>query len=206
MLDFVDYYGKPLQIDAALRVTVREYGEGYLDGNVHTYRGRFGVWYPARQDGFATSLSDIETMTEQARIWIAGYLSGSEPSIAEYLGIDGDEDVTEQETERWTAFCRRFRATGECPPLERRPRRPLEITAEERKEVVIDPWRPKAVAGERVWVPQADTWVEADPQPELSTFGQLTGTVCSARGHHNLMDIASGWRVCLDCDQVTVDH
>ena len=73
------------------------------------------------------------------------------------------------------------------------------------QRIVIDPWQPKAIAGERVWVPQGDTWVEAEPQPELSS-GQLTDTVCSRRGHHNIMGIVSGWNVCLDCDEVTVNH
>lgn len=205
MLDFIDYHRRPIQLDAALRVTVRDYGTGYIDGNVHTYRGRFGVWYPERQSGFATSLSEVEDMTEQARMWITGYLAGSEPPIAECLGIDADEDETEEEAQRWAAFCVRFRGTGNCPPLNRRPRRRLDITAEERAEIVIDPWQPKAIAGERVWVPQGDTWVEAEPQPELSS-GQLTDTACSRRGHHNIMGIVSGWNVCLDCDEVTVNH
>jgi hypothetical protein len=49
------------------------------------------------------------------------------------------------------------------------------------------------------------TWVEAEPQPEL-VDGELVDPVCSRRGHHNLMDIVSGWIVCLDCDRVTVNH
>jgi hypothetical protein len=205
MMDFIDYYGRPFQIDAALRVRVRGRGEGYLDGNVHTFRGRFTVWYPDLGDGLATSLSEIESMTEEARIWITGYLAGSEPPMTEYLGIDDDDDATEEEFQRWTAFCRRFRETGYCPPLDRRPGGELKISDDERAEILVDPWRPKVIAGERVWVPSGSTWAQADPQPEIAN-GQLVDTLCARREHHDLMDLASGWTVCLDCDQVTVNN
>jgi hypothetical protein len=78
-------------------------------------------------------------------------------------------------------------------------RRPAWTSArdDERAEIVIDPWRPKAIAGERVWVPDGSTWVKAHPKPEFIN-GELIGTTCARRQHHNMMDIASGWTVCLD--------
>lgn len=203
MVEFIDYYGRPFQVEAALRVTVRGRGVGYIDDNPHTYPGRFGVWYPDLRDGLATSLSEIESMTDQARLWIAGYLAGSEPALADYLGIDDENDATEDEFHRWADFRARFRETGYCPPLERRPRGRLEITSAERAQIAVDPWQPKAIAGERVWVPDGETWVEADPQPGIRN-GQLADGTCARRQHHNMMGLASGWTVCLDCDQVSV--
>jgi hypothetical protein len=53
-----------------------------------------------------------------------------------------------------------------------------------------------------VWVPSGDSWVEPNPQPPVDEFGFADGSVCTARGFHDLLYTASRWQVCLDCGQV----
>ena len=204
MIDMVDHWGKPFQVDAALRV-VTIYGTGYIDGNPHTHRGRFGVWYPDERDSFPTSLDEIVSMTDEAASWIAGFLAGNEPGVYEYLGIqylDPQPDPTQEEEDRWHEFTAEFRRTGYCPQLGLRPDAPLVLTADERAEMRIKgEMRPWALAGERVWVPVGDTWVEADPQPELVNE-ELVGTLCAERGYPELMQLEMGWSICIDCAEV----
>jgi hypothetical protein len=79
------------------------------------------------------------------------------------------------------------------------------MTAEERSELrVPGELRPWALAGERVWIPSGDTWVEAEPQPELVN-GELAGTVCGQRGYPELMGLETDWSMCVDCAQVVID-
>jgi hypothetical protein len=204
MIDVIDHWGKPFQVDAALRVVTKR-GVGYLDGNAHTHLGRFGVWYPDERDGFATSHDEIVSMSEEAACWLAGFLAGNEPGLEEYLGIqylDPQPDATREDVTRWHAFTERFRRTGYCPPLGLRPDVPLVLTEKERAEMRVQgELRPWAQAGERVWVPVGDTWVEADPQPDL-VDGELAGTICAERGYPELMGLEMGWSICMDCAEV----
>jgi hypothetical protein len=208
LIDMIDHWGTPFQVDQSPRV-VTSHGAGYIDGNVHTHYGRFGVWYPEMRDGLATSLSEVKSMTDEAACWIAGFLAGNEPGPYEYLGlmyVDPALEIepTDEEMQRWREFAERFRRTGQCPQLNERPVRPLTLTDAERAELrITGELRPWSYAGERVWIPAGDTWIEADPQPELVN-GELFGTVCAERGHPDLMSLESNWSICLDCAEVSV--
>ncbi|HEX3900393.1 MAG TPA: hypothetical protein VHW74_14595 [Mycobacteriales bacterium] len=204
-VEFVDQLGNRFMLDTSFEVVVN--GEvGYIEENAHTSPGRMHVYFPERGHDRTLSLSDFESMSEAARHWVAGFLAGSEPGIYEYLGTNRLEeapDPTPAEWSRWKEYTALFRKSGFAPWLNSRPVTPLEITDEELAELRVDgEFRPWSYAGERVWVPSGDTWVEADPQPELDE-GELAGSICSVRGHPDLMQLASGWEICLDCAEVT---
>lgn len=209
LAEFVDQRGHRFSLDTSLRVVV-DGQVGYLEGSAHTHPGRMHVYIPDLGHDVTCSLSQIESMSDAARAWITGFLTGSEPHITEYLGVDERDlengttpDWTEEDHERWQAFTARFRRTGTHPSLNRRPVTPLVITDDERSELRIDgELRPWARAGERVWVPDGRRWVQADPQPELVN-GQLAGTLCAERGHPDLNRLDSGWEICLDCGEVS---
>ena len=184
MIDMHDFRGKPFQVEAALRVVVGDW-VGYILGYSHIRRGSFSVWFPDEGESFSTTLGEIDSMTDDARSWIAGILAGNEPDIWEYLGVDRFYDPTEAEYLRWQNFTARFRQTGVYPfDLNRRPTRAIEATDDELAEIRVRPWRPWSKAGERVWVPSGDTWVEADPQPDL-VDGQMPGTICAEHDTQN---------------------
>ncbi|WP_375504758.1 hypothetical protein [uncultured Jatrophihabitans sp.] len=208
MVDAIDHWGAPFQVDAALRV-VTSRGVGYIDGNVHTHRGRFGVWYPEMRDGLATSLDEVESMTDEASIWITGFLEGDSPDLYDYLGADVDE--TPEELARWQAFCARFVQTGVWPALNARPTQPVPISDAGRIHMKLEGWIPWSYVGERVWVQRADAWVEADPQPDVDAWGFLHDSTCQHQGwHENLDDLPAEWEICVDCGfvhfQPEVDH
>lgn len=205
-VEFVDQRGQRLRLDTSLEVVVD--GEvGYIEGNAHTFPGRMHIYLPGRGYDVTRSLHEIDLMSDASRWWIKGFLAGCEPDIYEYLGIDTADDdpgePTEEEYERWQAFNARRRDDGSWPRLSKRPRTPLIITSEERSELRTDaelqPW---AVAGERVWVPDGATWVEATPQPRLVN-GFMPGTVCAERSESDLFVLDSEWTICLDCGEVT---
>ena len=211
LIDMIDFYGRPFQVDASLRV-VTGHGAGYLDGNVHTHRGRFGVWYPEEGDGFPTSLSDIESMTDEAACWIAGFLAGNEPGPEEYLGIEHidaalEVEPTATELDRWRNFTAEFRRTGYCPMLKARPIEPVPITDARRRRIRVDPWVPWSYAGQRVWIQRDEPWVEADPQPPTDEWGFLPDSICAQRAFHedveddddDVDNLSAEWGVCQDC-------
>ena len=207
LAEFVDQLGNRFTLDTSLQVVIS--GQvGYIEENAHTFHGRMHIYFPHLGHDLTRSLSEIDSMTEAARHWIAGFLAGCEPGVEEYLGIDhlwrmdDAPEATNDEYERWRSFTARFRATGYCPELGRRPVSPLVITADEVAQLNVQgelaPW---ALAGERVWVPSGTTWVEADPQPELID-GEMPGTTCAERGHSDRLDLESGWEICIDCAEV----
>lgn len=205
MVEFVDQNGHRFQLDASLEVVVD--GEvGYLEGNAHTFAGRMHIYVPRLGYDVTRSLSELESISDAARWWIRGFLAGCEPDVYDYLGIDarlGDVEPTDAEYERWRAFNARYRETGDWPALHKRPRLPLVITDEERAELRIQGTpRPWAKAGERVWVAEGATWVEAVPQPQL-VDGEIPGSICAERGYPDLLALQSGWTICLDCAEVT---
>ena len=183
---------------------------GYICGNAHTHPGRFHVYFPDWGDVANVSVYELTAMSTEARYWLLGFLTGSEPDLPEYLGrwraIVSSEDweYTDEELVRWTNFRKEFRRDGWYNPLKLRPDRALVITDEERAKITLDPWQPWTYVGERVLVPDGPDgaeWVEADPQPEMDG-PWLAGSVCAERGHCNFMWLESGWSVCCDCGEV----
>jgi hypothetical protein len=199
------------EFDRALWVEL-DGDRGYISGNAHTHPGRFHVCFPDHGYSTTASVSELTAMSTEARYWLLGFLTGSEPHLYEYVGrwkaidLSDDWEETEEELVRWTNFCTQFRRHGMHIFLHLRPDRALVITDEERAGINLDPWRPWTYVGERVLVPggpDGAEWVEADPQPEMDGT-VLAGSVCAERGHCKFMWLESGWFVCRDCGEVEV--
>jgi len=178
---------------------------GFITGSAHTFPGRFHVYVPVAGHSVTCSLSDVSVASDAAHWWLRGFLSGCEPSYLEYLGRPGEDYLpTDDEYERWQVFVRRFRETGFCPTLNKRPDRPLAVTDEARALVRVDAWEPWTFVGERVLAQAHGDWVEADPQPEMDgPF--LAGSLCAERGYSDLAGLDGDWSVCMDCGEVTDD-
>lgn len=94
----------PSFVDGRLRVQLKhEKGWQFLLGNPHTFPGRIEVWH---QDGYSFSISksDISEMSDEAAVWLDGFLCGAEPNPP-----FTEDAVLEAE---WKASRDRFRATG----------------------------------------------------------------------------------------------
>ena len=208
--EFVDQRGNRFTLDTSLQVVIS--GQvGYIEGNAYTFPGRMHIYFPHLGHDLTRSLSEIESMTEPARHWIAGFLAGCVPGPVEYLGIQHvsfDVEPTAEELDRWREFTAEFRRSGYCPPLPARPIRPVPISEQHRRQIRVDAWVPWSYAGQRVWVQPVDTWVEADPQPATDECGFLLDSLCAERDHHDeggddeVNDLSAEWDVCRDCGYV----
>jgi hypothetical protein len=193
------------EFDRALWVEM-DGDRGYIAGNAHTHRARLHVCFPDQGYTATVSVYEFTAMSAEAHYWLKGFLTGSEPDVYEYLGRTQSEDYgpTDEELVRWNTFVKQYLIDGFHIPLNKRPDRALVITDEERAEIHLDDWRPWTYVGERVLVADGAAWVEADPQPQMDG-PWLAGSVCAEREHDNLMSLESGWWVCCDCGEVSVD-
>jgi hypothetical protein len=186
----------PPHVDAELWVTAEGYdGRLFLLGNAHSHPGRMSAWSEALQIETGISKSDITGASAAARRWIEGFLSGSEPGPAEYLGIDAlaESDLSDDDPgyERWRAALAEYRAVGSMPHLSRVPTVPF--SADARLDHV--PW---VFAGGQVWVWQGNVWAVADPQPAVDR-GVLAGSLCATRGFHEMTGGDERHYCCIDC-------
>jgi hypothetical protein len=84
-------------------------GRDFLIGNGHTFTGRMAAWCPQKGVAYNVSLSELETMAEETRYFVAGFLAGNEPRYPD----DGDGDMDgEADMTAWAAATARFRRTG----------------------------------------------------------------------------------------------
>jgi hypothetical protein len=174
-------------------------GRCYLLGNNHTHLGRMAAWIESL--GLVAGLSkyQITDASEAARRWIDGYLHGSEPGPAEYLGI-GDGAITQLDEDdpgmnRWRAALTEFHETGSMrslPPVPTIPLRLPDIGGH-------DPW---VWAGGQVWVWKDGSWHPAQPQPHLEG-AFLAGSICATRGHHELTVVGDRHATCVDCGETS---
>jgi hypothetical protein len=111
-----------LEIDE--RLWIRTNGceqRDFLRGNGHTSPGRMSAFCPHMPGGFSVTLSEIEDMSDESRLWIAGYLHGNEPRPELMFGdqiYEADDD--DPRWTQWRAAVQRFDATGEWPDTQRR--------------------------------------------------------------------------------------
>ena len=167
-------------------------GRDYLVGNCHTFRGRMGAYCPDRDVGYSVSISEIEDMSPEAARWVAGFLSGNEPSPEDMFG-PGIHDAHDSDPrwERWRAALADFRATGEWPHAGWTHLIPF-------PPGIALPQFVWALRGDEVWTWDGNAWVRAFPQP-ARRHGLLEGTVCFERGHCNSTVLTSVHFVCDDC-------
>ena len=81
-------------------------GRDFLVGNAHTFTGRMTAWCPRKGVTYNVSRSELETMAEETRYFVAGFLAGNEPRYPDDDGT-GEADLT-----AWAAATARFRRTG----------------------------------------------------------------------------------------------
>ena len=180
-------------MDERLWVTIEGCDERHvLVGNPHTHQGRMAVRCP-RHGGFNISRSDVVDASDLARVWIDGFLNGSEPRPEDMFGdgihlLDDDHDPRWL---RWRAAVGEYRRTGDWP---------------------YDPWRRLVPApdlpdgawtlrGDEVWRWDGARWGLAEPQPALH-WKMLAGSLCDERGHCDLED-RSRHSVCVGCAHVS---
>ncbi len=78
------------EIDPELWIEVEGFdGRCYLIGNGHTFPGRMLLWSESQQVTANVSKDAITGSSEASRRWIDGFLAGNEPSLADFLHIDG---------------------------------------------------------------------------------------------------------------------
>jgi hypothetical protein len=82
-----------------------------LCGNPHTFRGRIEAYCPNRKISFAVSLTQMDSMSKNARFWIDGFLCGNEPPPP--MDKEGDFlPPDEAAFKRWEKNISEFRRTG----------------------------------------------------------------------------------------------
>jgi hypothetical protein len=79
-----------------------------LEGGTHTFRGRMSAWCPDKEVSYRISLNEMGQMSEEARYFIRGYLSGNEPNWPE----DDEGNIDSDDLVAWQEATRRFRQTG----------------------------------------------------------------------------------------------
>ncbi len=186
----------PPNVDPELWVTAEGYqGRLFLVGNAHTHLGRMYAWSDELQDGTSISKYEITDASPAARRWIEGFLSGSEPGPAEYLGIDplAEADLSDDDPAygRWQAALADYHERGTLPPLTRVPTVPFSAD-------VSLPHVPWVYAGGQVWTWRDGAWGVADPQPALEG-PHLVGSQCATRGYHDMEGGDERHYSCIDC-------
>ena len=83
----------PDDIDPRLWVKIKGVdGRCYLFGNNHTFKGRMCAYSEALETDLGVSRGEITASADEAQYWIEGFLAGNEPSEAEALGDDDDDN------------------------------------------------------------------------------------------------------------------
>lgn len=86
-------------------------GKHYIAGNPHTFNGRISAYCPQKDVYFNISIVEIVDMSQEAKYWIKGFLSGNEPSPP----FDEDDDLyppTHEEYIHWKKSIELFHKTG----------------------------------------------------------------------------------------------
>jgi hypothetical protein len=175
-------------------VVARNLGRCRILGNAHTFPGGMAA---LAEDGLGVTLykSDIVEASADVWAWIDGFLAGSEPTLAQFLGLDASEtaDIPDEDerVSRWLRASDIFRKTGALSyPLNAHPIEP--------PPPEVDPEKVWALAGGEVLKWRGAAWVPADPQPSIQ-FALMAGTICAERQHCDLQAAGERHLVCVDC-------
>jgi hypothetical protein len=85
-------------------------GHHYLLGNPHTFPGRMLAWCPQKQRRFFFSSDEVQEASPVARAWIAGFLTGNEPSPP--VDDSGEVDFSSDAYADWSDKVARFHLRG----------------------------------------------------------------------------------------------
>jgi hypothetical protein len=99
------------QFDRLLWVRDEAGHVGYLGSNGHTFAGRFLVWWPHHQTALSTSLHHLSECSEEAALWLRGYLQGSTPK-AWFEDEDFDYAEDDERTRLWWEAAAGYQLTG----------------------------------------------------------------------------------------------
>ena len=169
-------------------------GKLFIMGNPHTYPGRITGWSYEGNHSYYFSKDEVTAASDAARYWIDGFLSGNEPTLAEYLGIGPEQaarlDDDDAAIARWHEALHAFCTTGDFPELVLRPVRPFPSES-------VDGHVPWLVAGGEVWMWVNGAWSVPDPQPERVRTA-LVGTPCIDEEHELEFD-GDYYLACVKC-------
>ena len=172
-----------------------------INGNGHTHRGHFHVCAIGQDLHRTVNMGDVVETSPDAGVWLAGFLSGQEVDLFEFMGSSDElcDAADEADFVRWQRWNEEFRRLGYSPS----PVRPVPPAAVELR-ALVDPLAWTYVADlYRVW--RDGAWVVAEPQPVPTADRRgwtWPNTRCASRGHHSLEQIGSV-TVCEDCHQVS---
>jgi hypothetical protein len=167
----------------------------YLGYNPHISAPyRIGVWSPAWGASTRISASEVIDASPSARAWLDGYLTGSEPDLADMFGPDSyDFAKSNPRFERWRTALRRYRETGRWTGgywVELTP-----ITG----ELLAPAWTEVA---DEVWTWDGTEWSMAGLAPE-ATITPTGDTRCDERSAHSMAVIDERHLQCEDCGNIT---
>lgn len=167
-------------------------GKGYILGNPHTHLGRMTAWFDRAGAALHFSKEEIVEASELARVWIDGFLAGSEPSPESMFG-EGIHETDDQDSrlQRWRDAIRVYRKTGYWDHAPWHLLMPFPPDAPLPEMV----W---TVRGDEVWIWDRQEWTVAEPQPPRQGE-RLTGTVCDQRDGHDMSMRSTVHAVCDDC-------
>lgn len=80
-----------------------------LQGQGHTFPGRMSAWCPHEQLSYNVSLSEMGAMSDEARYFVIGFLSGAEPGPP----YDDDGNIDPADLRAWLSATARFRQSGQ---------------------------------------------------------------------------------------------
>lgn len=84
---------------------------GYLGANGFTFVGRFLTWWPHHGMALSTSLHELSECSNEAALWLRGYLQGSAPE-AWFDDPDFDYADDDPRTELWEHAVAIYQQTG----------------------------------------------------------------------------------------------
>jgi hypothetical protein len=108
-----------LRIDKTLSVQyLHDASTAVIVGNSHTWRGRFRILLDTGVS-ISASISEVVPLTEEAKYWLLGFISGYEPHPWDVLGSDWLDDTSDAALAPWRDAVSKFRQSGIDVPYDR---------------------------------------------------------------------------------------
>jgi hypothetical protein len=101
-----------LRIDKTLSVQyLYDASTAVIVGNSHTWRGRFEILLETGVS-ISASISEVTPLTEEAKYWLLGFISGYEPHPWDVLGSGWLDDTSDAAMAPWRDAVLKFRQSG----------------------------------------------------------------------------------------------